>query len=314
MPTDENLRARGCAIVSICNLSMLTDETSVHLFLLCPFAVELWSWIGGKLNCVIDLTTVAALSDCVPVRCSTQVADIFVAAIVHTLHIIWLSRNSLRFSSNVVSIHAAKVRLQAAVSLSGNLSAGQCLLLDAPILDAFAVSPHHRRVMDIITVSWKAPSPPWKKVNTDGSVVNNRAACGGIFRDHLGTFLGAFSCNLGHASVFSSEVQGIIFALEFAALHGWTNLWLECDSTSAIVVFKSPSLVPIMLRNRWHNALRLGVWVISSHIYREGSVCADRLANLGHSITSAVWHSTLPPDLGFDYFRDRCGLPNYRFP
>ncbi|KEH25465.1 transmembrane protein, putative [Medicago truncatula] len=39
-----------------------------------------------------------------------------------------------------------------------------------------------------------------------------------------------------------------------------------------------------------------------------------RLANLGHSITGAVWHSTLPPDLGFDFFRDRCGLPNYRFP
>jgi ribonuclease HI len=123
-----------------------------------------------------------------------------------------------------------------------------------------------------------------------------------------------FSCNLGHATVFSSKVQGIIFAMEFAALHGWTNIWLECDSTSAIDVFKSPSLVPIMLRNRWHNACRLGVQVISSHIYREGNVCADRLANVGHSITGTVWHSTLPPELSYDFFRDRCGLPNYRFP
>jgi len=173
MPTDENLRARGCVIVYICNLCMQSEETFVHLFLLCPFAVELWSWIGGKLNCLIDLTYVVSLLDCVPVRCSTQITDIFVAAVVHTLHIIWLSRNSLRFSSNVVSMHAAKVRLQAAISLSGNLSAGHCLILDAPILDAFSIPPHHRRFKDIITVFWKAPSPPWKKVNTDGTVVGN---------------------------------------------------------------------------------------------------------------------------------------------
>jgi len=145
-------------------------------------------------------------------------------------------------------------------------------------------------------------------------LISNHAACGGIFRDHLGTFLGAFSCNLGHATVFSSDVQGIIFALEFAAHHGWTNIWLESDSSIALVVFKSPSLVPIMLRNRWHNACRLGVQVISSHIYREGNVCAARWANMGHSNTRAVWHSMLPPDLGRDFFRDRCGLPSYRFP
>jgi hypothetical protein len=180
MPTDENLRARGCITVSICNLCMQTEETSAHLFLHCSFAVALWSWLGCKLNCVLDLTSVISLLDCVPLRCSTQVTDIFVAAIVHTLHIIWLSRNSLRFSPNAVSLHAAKVRIQAAVALSGNLSAGHCLLLDAPILDAFSIPPHHRRFKDIIPVFWKAPSHPWKKVNTDGSVVNNHAACGGI--------------------------------------------------------------------------------------------------------------------------------------
>jgi len=35
--------------------------------------------------------------------------------------------------------------------------------------------------------------------------------------------------------------------------------------------------------------------VLSSHIYR------------------AVWLSTLPSELRFDFFRDKCGLPNYRF-
>jgi len=54
--------------------------------------------------------------------------------------------------------------------------------------------------------------------------------------------------------------------------------------------------------------------VLSSHIYREGNVCADRLANMGHAVQGAVWLSALPLELSFDFFRDRCGLPNYRFP
>jgi len=54
--------------------------------------------------------------------------------------------------------------------------------------------------------------------------------------------------------------------------------------------------------------------VISSHIYREGNCCADKLAALGHSMVGAVWLDTLPDELKIDFFRDRCGLPNYRFP
>jgi len=217
------------------------------------------------------------------------------------------------FGSDVVSLHAAKVRLQAAVSMSGNLSVDHCLLLDILLLDAFIIAAHQRSFKDVIVVLWKAPYPPWIKVNTDGSVVGNHAACGSIFRDHLGTFLGAFPCNLGLDSVFSSEIQGFIFALEFAAKNGWNNIWLVSDSTSALVVFKTP-LVPILLRNHWHNACRLGVQVISSHIYQEGNVCAGKLANMGHAAQGAVWLSTLPSELGSDFFRDRCGLENYRFP
>jgi len=47
------------------------------------------------------------------------------------------------------------------------------------------------------------------------------ALVGGLYRDHLGTFLGAFACNLGRCSVFDAEVSTFILALEFAAQHGW---------------------------------------------------------------------------------------------
>jgi len=63
----------------------------------------------------------------------------------------------------------------------------------------------------------ETPTAPWLKVNTDGSVIGEHAAFGGLFRDHLDTFRGAFSCNVGLQSVYYSEVLAIILAIEFAA-------------------------------------------------------------------------------------------------
>jgi len=115
---------------------------------------------------------------------------------------------------------------------------------------------------------WKAPSTPWLKVNMDGSVIGGYAACGGLFIIHLGTFHGAFTCNVRLQSVFDADILGFIFAIEYVARKGWTNILLESDSTSVIMIFSNNSLVSVMLRNRWHNARNLGVQVISSHIYR----------------------------------------------
>lgn len=160
---------------------------------------------------------------------------------------------------------------------------------------------------------WKSSSSPWLKVNTDGSVIGGLAACGGLFWDSLGAFLGAFSCNIGIASVFHAETLAFILAIEHAAHNGWWNLWLESDSTSALMIFSNSSLVLWLLRNIWHNARILGAEVISLHIFREGN-CEDKLANMGHRIQGCIWLEILPAELHMDFYRDRIGLLNYRFP
>jgi len=73
MPTDENLRNRGCIVVSVCSLCLTAAESSDHLFLRCQFATHLWNWIGGKLNCVIDCSSVDTILSCRPARCFSQV-------------------------------------------------------------------------------------------------------------------------------------------------------------------------------------------------------------------------------------------------
>lgn len=63
----------------------------------------------------------------------------------------------------------------------------------------------------------------------------------------------------------------------------------KSDSSSTLMIFKNSSLVLILLRNQWHNACSLGVQVISSHIFREGNCCVDKLVNMGHLIQGIVW-------------------------
>lgn len=152
MPTDENLRNLGCVIVSICSFCLKSEETSEHLFLWCPIVVELWYWLGDKLNCVLDLSTVLSILSCIPLRGSSQVSDMFMVAVVHTLHTILLSRNTLHFSMRKVTIHAANVRTHSLVAMSGNSLTGNCLTSDFSFLDSFSVSPHNQRVKEIVMV------------------------------------------------------------------------------------------------------------------------------------------------------------------
>jgi len=199
---------------------------------------------GGKLHRSVDCSSIASLLNCIPTHCSSQVSDIYLAAVLHTVHIIWLARNAFRFQSQLPSIHSAKVCIHSLIAMSGNVSTGKCLPFDSAFLEDFSISSHHHKYKEIILVLWKSPSSPCLKVNTDGSVVGRLAACGGLFRDSLGTFLSAFSCNIGIASVFHAETLAFILAIEHAAQHGWRNLWLESDSTSALMILSNSSLVP----------------------------------------------------------------------
>ena len=136
----------------------------------------------------------------------------------------------------------------------------------------------------------------------------------GFFRDFRGTFLGGFASNLGDCSVFEAELTGLMIAMEFASLYNWPRVWLESDSSSAVQAFKNPSIIPLRLRNRWHNCMQHGLFVICSHIFREGNGCADTMASLGHNLTVTSWYHSMPASLAVDFARDEHGLPNYRFP
>ena len=155
-------------------------------------------------------------------------------------------------------------------------------------------------------------------MNTDGLAKGNLglAACGGVFRDSSGLFLGGFSLSLGHCTYFYAELYAVILAVELAHARGWHNLWLESDSSSVISCFASGSFSPPWsLQTRWNNCiLHLQNMVFRcSHIFREGNVVADKLANLGLLSPSLVWHSVPPIEILPFLQSDFLGMPAYRF-
>jgi len=262
-----NLRSRGCTLVSVCVLCFRHAETSSHLFLHCEFATIIWRWLSVKLRCTISLASCSSILECILRPCSSQLLDVFAAALVHTVHTIWWARNAIRFSSANVSIHASMAKISSLVALSGANSKGNCLVMNGAVLNNFMIPPSYRRVKEIMSVIWKPPTITWVKANTDGFVLNLKSSCGGIFRDFCGTYLGSFACNIGHGNVFKAELGGLMCAMEYAASHNWYRLWLESDYSTAVQAFHNHSIIPLQLRNRWHNCMQLGLMVICSHIY-----------------------------------------------
>ncbi|RXH99591.1 hypothetical protein DVH24_021393 [Malus domestica] len=121
----------------------------------------------------------------------------------------------------------------------------------------------------MLLVLWSSPSFPW--INTDGLFKGNpgSAACGGVFQDCNGHFLG-----------------------EFAYQWGWHWLWLESYSSSVISALQSTHFDhPRPLRMHWSTCLdhirKMAFY--ASHIYREGNVVADNFANIGLSSPTLVW-------------------------
>jgi hypothetical protein len=144
-------------------------------------------------------------------------------------------------------------------------------------------------------------------------VLGNLAACGGLFRNHSSDHMGSYAQPLGTVSILHAELMAIILAIEFAAAHSWYNLLIESDSKVALSAFVNPDVVPWDLRNRWSNCSSLGLVIFHSHIYREGNICADRLASHGHTIVDALWWDSLPYFLRDLFLHDKLGMHCYRF-
>lgn len=69
------------------------------------------------------------------------------------------------------------------------------------------------------------------------------------------------------------------------------------------------------LKTGWSNIIHIiqSMRFVVSHVYRESNSCADSLANHGLSTPGFSWWSLVPPFIKEAFYRNRTGLPSYRF-
>jgi ribonuclease HI len=319
IPTNEHLLNRGCLLPSMCNFCCKHVETSFHIFFECEFAIQLWSWLANCLELTLQFTTMEDMWKITELNWSSQCKVTITAALINLLNTIWLVRNQARFDDRRINLNSAISMIIASTSLSGNNTkkVASNSIRDFSILKKFNVSIHNPKVSTVKEVVWNPPLLDCVKCNIDGASKGNPglSSCGGIFRNSSADFLLCFAEPLGFSSSYHAELQGALRAIEVAHQMNWKNLWLETDSELVVLAFKNPDFhVAWALRNRWHNALVLlrQMNFVVSHIFREGNVVADCLANYGLSLNSVLfWHS--PPLFIKDSFvKNKLGLVNYR--
>ena len=147
----------------------------------------------------------------------------------------------------------------------------------------FCINTRTSKVLRPLPDRWEFPSPGWVKISTDGAARGyyGLATCACIFRGSMGEFIGAFSAFLEVQTSMVVEFYVVIHAMKEAQKIGLTNVWLEYDSTLVCVAFTARTNVLWMLRNRWNTCLNYygKIRFRVTHIFREGNVCADKLAN-----------------------------------
>jgi len=100
--TDDNLIRRGCQIPSMCTLCGLAQETSSHLFINCPFAIEIWNWLASIINLPCNFTSVMEILKIAERNWSAQFKLVVLAAIIFCFNIIWYCRNQKRFNDKII--------------------------------------------------------------------------------------------------------------------------------------------------------------------------------------------------------------------
>ncbi|GLT49358.1 hypothetical protein SLA2020_229210 [Shorea laevis] len=149
-------------------------------------------------------------------------------------------------------------------------------------------------------VSWTPPSHPYLKLNTDGSYNHHseKAAAGGLIRDHNGRWFHGFAVNVGITTSFLAELWGCREGLKLAISLGIQQLVLEMDSLLAIQLIQNRQIAAgpasvlltdiFLLIDSFSNCL-------VRHTLREGNSAADFLASMGHDLALGTTFFPTPP-------------------
>jgi len=317
LPTDENLRKRGCTIVSICCFCLQESESSHHIFFDCPVTSRLWEWLGKGTNQHLDCTNCLQLLLGGMGTRSKLVQQLLHSAIIHAIWVIWIERNHRYYHDKKQAMTTLFNIILTEVKLSYSLSLvkGSSDMLDYHVTKLFNIPLKVKRITPTHETAWKPPFPGVIKINCDGSAVGSQpcGAIGIVLKDSDCNFQGALYSNIGYATSLEAEFSACMLAIEKAQHLGLTNICLETDYAQVVNAFNKEIGVPWQMRSRWHNCIQFcsGISCSCVHTLWEGNMVAYALAKNGQGLScySTQWWPSPPPFIHSLLYRDRLGLP-----
>ncbi|KAK1327173.1 hypothetical protein QJS10_CPA01g01639 [Acorus calamus] len=196
---------------------------------------------------------------------------------------IWMERNNRIFRGKSLHKRELMRRIKAEISIRLQFSVLKAAI--SPELIKVAEN-YGTSISDIPVTSkpvqWIPPDSNWLKVNSDGSLSEDRGGYGAIIRDEKGNFIIGAAGQSNPKSINLLEFQGILLGLELGLQIGASRIWFEADSTTAIAWLKGTGSLP-WTALRIQRKLQMGLallqsWKIS-HVHREGNSVADLLAS-----------------------------------
>ncbi|KAM7517189.1 hypothetical protein LguiA_006772 [Lonicera macranthoides] len=320
LPTEDNLRRCGMYLTSRCSMCKVASESVAHLFYECSFAKAIWAWVFNKFQHLVsfDGDFLAFVKHLLSQSMSSQVKELWIAAITAVFWGIWVQRNACKFENADSCTTRLCVAIGSWVQEAGLVAKGSMYntVSDLMIIKNFRVQCRPPKAPKIVEVHWYPPLSGWIKCNTDGLSKNGIAACGGLFRDSSGHVCGLFVKKLGTGNAYFAEFSAVLIAVEQAALRGWNKVWFEMDSAlTCLTFFKKSHAPPWQLRRRWEKcwAYLDSIEFRFSHVYREGNIPADILSNYALSFDVFKWWDDVIPEIQKAVSCNCIGAANYRF-
>uniref|UniRef100_A0A151UGD4 Ribonuclease H protein At1g65750 family n=1 Tax=Cajanus cajan TaxID=3821 RepID=A0A151UGD4_CAJCA len=147
-------------------------------------------------------------------------------------------------------------------------------------------------------VGWLDPSENCVILNTDGSVMDDKAGFGGVLRSSDGVWIHGFCGNMDGSEIIGVELLGILQGLRIAQILGLSRVYCQTDSLVAVKWIKGGESHMHHYSNLVQEIHKLldKDWAVSiSHVLRECNKCADYFAKLGLRCPDRLTNFMEPP-------------------
>ncbi|KAL2242478.1 UNVERIFIED_CONTAM: putative ribonuclease H protein [Sesamum indicum] len=290
IPVDQRIQSKGIQLASKCTCCSNIES---HVFLEGPEISKVWDFFARKFNTTFPSTNNITLFLSFWRFSSIGKNHIRTILPMLILWFCWLERNDakhrgMKFNSDRIiwKVHQfintiSRTKLTTLLNWKG----------DANIASTMGFPTYVKRRTTLMKVKWNKPDRGWIKINTDGASKGNPgpAGAGGIARDERGAAIFAFYEFIGEATNMYAEVYGLFKALQICQTENFNRIWIEVDAVNIIRLIKEPS------KGHWtlqHMLSRINLFLKRvefriTHIYREGNMAADHLANLACTTKSA---------------------------